>query len=464
MQVVEKLASLSMIVCPLVILSSLVYLKSIISMILLGHLGDTELAGGSLSIGFANITGYSVIKGLAVGMEPICYQAYGAKKWEILTQTYRRTLLLLLLAVLLISLLWLNMEWILLWLGQDRDIISVAKIYITYSIPDLVAQASLHPLKTFLRTQNINRPLAFSATWAMILHFPVSYLLVVYFNLGVRGVALASAWYSISINIWLLIYLFLSKKSLRPWDGATNHTCPQSWQPLLALAGSSVVSVCLEWWWYEIMILLCGLLSNPQANVAAMGILIQITSLLYVFPSSLSSGLSTLVGHELGANQPGFARQTTMIGLIVAVSWGLLAFAFTTAVRDVWGNLYTRDPQILHLTSIALPILGFCELGNSPQTAACGILIGSARPKIGCFINFISFYIIGLPVAALLGFKFRYGFAGFWIGLAAAQISCMCMMVSVLVCTNWTHQASRAQELTQDINGCNNDLETDLLS
>ena len=105
---------------------------------------------------------------------------------------------------------------------------------------------------------------------------------------------------------------------------------------------------------------------------------------------------------------------------------------------------YGRKSQILHLTSIALPLLGFCELGNSTQAAACGILIGSARPQIGCYINFISFYLIGLPVAALLGFRSSYGFAGFWMGLAAAQISFMCLMVSNLVCINWTHQASMA--------------------
>lgn len=71
----------------------------------------------------------------------------------------------------------------------------------------------------------------------------------------------------------------------------------------------------------------------------------------------------------------------------------------------------------------------------------------------------MSFYLIGLPLAALLGFRSRYGFAGFWMGLEAAQISCMRFMVSTLVCTNWTDQASRAKVLIQDTKGCNNDLE-----
>ncbi|KAK6145618.1 hypothetical protein DH2020_022438 [Rehmannia glutinosa] len=425
--VAEKLASLAKVACPIIITSLIMYSKSFISMLFLGHLGDIALSGGSLSISFANITGYSVLKGLAMGMEPICYQAYGAKRWAIMTKTYRKTLFLLLAVAFPISLLWLNIEPILLWLGQDENIAAVAKIYIKYSIPDLIAQAHFHPLKTFLRTQNINRPLTISVIVAMLLHCPINYFLVVYINLGVRGVALASVWNTLNVNLGLLVYVFLSKTSLRPWDGDIASIFSEGWRPLLALAGPSVLSVCLEWWCYEILLLLCSLLSNPQANVAAMGILIQTTSLLYVFPSSLSSALSIQVGHELGADQPKQAQRTTVVGFTLAALWGILAFLFTVAVRDVWGKLFTSDPKILGLTSITLPLLGFCEL-------------------------------------ALLALKFEMGFVGLWLGLAAAQVSCTCMMVCTLLYTDWTQQASRAKELTQEKEGRRNDLEAPLLS
>lgn len=463
LQVAEELTSLCKIAFPIVVSSLLLYPKSIISMLFLGHLGNTELAGGSLSIGFANITGYSVLKGLAMGMEPICCQAYGAKKWEVLCQTYKRTQCLLFLAAIPISLLWLNMEPILLWSGQDRNITSVAKVYITYSLPDLLVQVLLHPLRIFIRTQSLTKPLTVSAVCAMILHLPINYFLVVHLNMGMRGVALASAWNTLNLYLGLLVYLFQSRTALKPWDQKVKHTCSQGWQPLLSLALPSVLSVCLEWWWYEIMLLLCGLLSDPQASVAAMGILIQTTGLLYVFPHSLSLGLSTCVGQDLGGEQPARAQRTAIIGFILAVVCGILAFAFTIAVRDEWGKLFTCEPQVLVLTSIALPVLGFCEIGNCPQTAACGILVGSARPKVGAWINFVSFYLIGLPVAAVMSFRLKMGFMGLWFGHAAAQISCMCMMICTLVSTDWKHQAKRAKELTQANEGDNNDLEANLL-
>ncbi|XP_051121415.1 protein DETOXIFICATION 53-like [Andrographis paniculata] len=459
----EKLATLAKIVWPIIFTSLLMYSKSFISTLFLGYLGDAALSGGSLSLGFANITGYSVLKGLAMGMEPICHQAYGAKRWPLMISAYRKTLTLLLFASILISMLWLNMEPILVWMGQDQTIISVAKIYIKFSIPDLIALASYHPLKTFLRTQNINRPLTISMTVAMLLHYPINYFLVVYLSLGVKGVALASAWNSVNINLGVLIYLLLSKSVIKPWSGGTDGGFSDGWKSLLALVCPSVLSVCLEWWCYEILILLSSLVKNPQANVAAMGILIQTTSFLYAFPFSLSSGLSIQVGHELGADQPEKAKQTAIVGFMVAALWGILAFLFTIAIKDVWGKLFTSDAMILGLTSTVLPILGFCELGNSPQTAACGILVGSARPKMGCWINFVSFYLIGLPTAALLTFQFKMGFVGLWYGLAAAQASCICMMICTLIRTDWMQQASRAKELTREREDGTNDLEGPLL-
>ncbi|KAF9597689.1 hypothetical protein IFM89_021167 [Coptis chinensis] len=462
-QVLEELKSLGRIACPIVITSLLLHAKSIISMLFLGHLGNVELAGGTLSMGFANITGYSIIKGLAMGMEPICCQAYGAKRWSVLSQAYQKTLLLLLLATIPISLLWLNMEELLLWSGQDPDITSVAKVYITFSIPDLLGQANFYPLRIFLRSQCLTKPITIASFCAIVLHLPINYFLVMYLNMGVEGVALASSWFTLNLNLILLVYLAISKAVLKPWSTEASMWCFQGWKTLVALAVPSVLSVCLEWWWYEVMLLLSGLLINPKASVAAMGILIQVTGLIYVFPSSLSLGTSTRVGHELGADQPASARFASIIGIAVAASCGLSAFGFTIILRNSLGKLFTSEPEVVELTSIVLPILGFCELGNCPQTVACGVLTGSARPKVGAKINFTSFYLIGLPLAILLGFQLKVGFVGLWFGLVAAQMSCMCFMVYTIICTDWNYQAKRANELTYKAEGSKDDLEAYLL-
>ncbi|CAL9153904.1 unnamed protein product, partial [Musa hybrid cultivar] len=433
---------------PTALTGLLLYSRSMISMLFLGRLGDLPLAGGALAIGFANITGYSVLSGLAMGMEPICGQAFGARRHHLLGLAFHRTILLLLCTSLPIALLWYYIHPILLLLGQHPALAAAASVYLQASLPDLFLQSFLHPLRIYLRTQCITLPLTACAALSIALHLPINYLLVSVLRLGIGGVALASVWTNLNLVVFLVAYIYLSGLHRNSSGLSFSTECFKGWRSLLNLAVPSCVSVCLEWWWYEIMIILCGLLLNPQATVASMGILIQTTSLIYIFPSSLSFGVSTRVANELGANRPDRARRAATVGLSCSFVLGLIALGFAVSVRRVWATMFTADSAILGLTSSVLPILGMCELGNCPQTTGCGVLRGSARPTVGANINLGSFYAIGMPVA--VGFAFCTGldFKGLWLGLLSAQATCVVLMIAVIRRTDWEAQAERAHQLT----------------
>jgi len=110
--------------------------------------------------------------------------------------------------------------------------------------------------------------------------------------------------------------------------------------------------------------------------------------------------------------------------------------------------MFTQDMEIINLTSLVLPIIGLCELGNCPQTTGCGVLRGTARPKVGANINLGCFYLVGMPVAVWLGFFAGFDFQGLWVGLLAAQGSCAVTMLVVLSRTDWDAEALRAKKLT----------------
>ncbi|MQL93143.1 hypothetical protein Taro_025782 [Colocasia esculenta] len=448
-EMAEEVKEMGRISVPSAVTGLVLYSRAMVSMLFLGHLGELELAGGSLAIGFANITGYSVLSGLALGMEPICGQAFGAKQRKLLGLTLQRTVLLLLSASTPIALLWLNIRRILTWCGQDEKLASTAGTFITFAIPDLIFLSVLHPLRIYLRTQSITLPLTYCSAASVALHLPINYLLVVRLRMGIAGVALSMIFTNLNLCLCLLCYVLASRVHKDSWV-APSMDCLRGWSTLLRLAVPTCASVCLEWWWYEFMILLCGLLANPKATVASMGILIQTTSLVYVFPSSLSLGVSTRVGNALGARRPARARAAAVVSLACAAVVGLLAMAFTAAVRHRWGRLFTSDTEILELTAVALPIAGLCELGNCPQTTGCGVLRGSARPSTGANINLGSFYLVGMPVAVMLGFVAGLGFTGFWLGLLAAQLSCVVLMSMAIARMDWVAEAERARLLTKD--------------
>ncbi|KAI4330884.1 hypothetical protein MLD38_029127 [Melastoma candidum] len=452
---VNEFRSISGIAIPMILTGLFLYCRSMISMLFLGRLGGMALAGGSLALGFANITGYSVLSGLSMGMEPICGQAFGARRHTLLGLCLQRTVVLLLLVSIPISLLWMNTKKILVFCGQDESIAAEARLFLLYSVPDLVILSFLHPLRIYLRSQTITLPLTFCAVLAILLHIPINFLLVSRLGLGIKGVALGGVWTNFNLVVFLVVYVAVSGIHKKTWGGLSRECFDlREWRRLLHLAIPSCVSVCLEWWWYEIMILLCGLLLNPRATVASMGILIQTTSFIYIFPSSLSFSVSTRVGNELGANRPVKAKMASTVALVCSFVMGISALFFAVTVRTLWASMFTSDRDIITLTSRVLPIIGLCELGNCPQTTMCGVLRGTARPMVGANINLGCFYAVGMPVAVGLSFFRGFDFEGLWLGLLAAQASCLVSMLVVLSYTDWEHEAQRAKELTAgDVEG-----------
>ncbi|KAH9305624.1 hypothetical protein KI387_010028 [Taxus chinensis] len=446
-EVMEELKELSSIGMPVTAMNFVVYLRAMVSVLCMGRLGSLELAGGALAIGFTNITGYSVLFGLASGMDPVCGQAYGSKNWSLIGLSLHRTILMLLSASVPISLMWINLKSIMLRLRQDPGITEVASVYCFFAVPDLLANSILQPLRVYLRSQGITRPMMWCSFLAVLFHVPLSLLLVFVLDMGVPGVAIATWCTNFNMVVFLVAYLIYTgvhKRTYVQWSVA----CLKEWCPLLKLALPSCFAVCLEWWWYEIMTLLAGYLHNPKVTVATAAIVIQTTSLMYTVPMALGSSVSTRVGNELGAGKPSRAKLATLVAIGCGMFIALVSVTWTTFLRYLWGQVFTNDAGVLALTASVLPIIGLCELGNCPQTTGCGVLRGSARPAIGARINLWSFYFIGMPVAIVLAFFFKLGLLGLCYGLLAAQIACAFSILFVVLRTDWSFEALKAKELT----------------
>lgn len=446
---------------PVAAMGLLGYLKNMVLVVCMGRLGSLELAGGALAIGFTNITGYSVLSGLAMGMEPLCSQAFGSRNFSILSLTLQRTIVMLLLASSSIGLLWFNLEPLMLSIHQNPDITRIASLYCRFAIPDLIANSVIHPLRIYLRSKGTTWPVMWCNLLAIILHIPITIFLVFTLRLGVRGVAISNFVTNFNTLFFLICYMFCTRTSEEPlFMPLLKHPLPLSsstgeeWGMLLRFAIPSCLAVCLEWWWYEFMTILAGYLHNPRVALATSAIVIQTTSLMYTLPTALSASVSTRVGNELGASRPDRARLATMVAIGLALLSSLVGLSWTTLGKEPWGKVFSKDSEVLELTMTVLPIIGLCELANCPQTTSCGILRGSARPGIGAGINFCSFYLVGAPVAVMLAFFWKLGFVGLCYGLLAAQIACAVSILAVVYKTDWEKESSKAKNLVGKSSCC----------
>nr|GMD73915.1 protein DETOXIFICATION 55 [Ipomoea batatas] len=452
-EVIEELRKMIDTGFPMLAMGLISYVKNMILVVCMGRLGSLELAGGALAIGFTNITGYSVLSGLALGMEPISSQAFGSKNLTIVSLTLKRTISMLLMASLPIGLLWFNLKPLMLWLHQDARIIHIASLFCQFAIPDLVANSFLHPLRIYLRCKGTTWPLLWSTLIATVLHLPIVFYLTFSLKLGIQGIAISTFVANFIGLLFLLGYMLcINEQNEALYKPLATNLKPstsigEEWVILLRLAVPSCLAVCLEWWWYEFMTLLAGYLDRPQVTLATAAIVIQTTSLMYTLPSALSNSISSRVGNELGAGRPGKARLATAIAIVLAFLASAFGILLTTLGREVWVKIFTTDTEVLELTVTVLPIIGLCELANCPQTTCCGVLRGCARPNIGACINFYSFYLMGAPLAIIMAFVWKLEFKGLCYGLLAAQVACVISMLIVIYRTDWEKESARAKDL-----------------
>jgi MATE family multidrug resistance protein len=215
-----------------------------------------------------------------------CFSWPSLYRYKLMGVTLQRCGLVLLLTSVPISCVWWNVEKVLLGIGQDAAIARIAKQYLRYLLPDLYATAVVTPLRIFLRSQCVTKPMMVCSGIALLLHVPINYVIVFWCRAGAPGTALAN--FFADLNLILLLYLYVRRSGIchSSWPG-WSRACLVEWTPLLRLAIPSCLMTCLEWWCYEILMMLAGLLRNAHECVATMAIVINGDSILYALQVSI---------------------------------------------------------------------------------------------------------------------------------------------------------------------------------
>ncbi|KAF3492697.1 hypothetical protein DY000_02053914 [Brassica cretica] len=78
----EKLKKVASMTAPMVVVNISQTLLQATSTMIVGHKSEISLAGIALASSIANVTGFSLLSGLASALETLCGQAFGARQYE----------------------------------------------------------------------------------------------------------------------------------------------------------------------------------------------------------------------------------------------------------------------------------------------------------------------------------------------------------------------------------------------
>ncbi|KAF0930095.1 hypothetical protein E2562_027925 [Oryza meyeriana var. granulata] len=211
----------------------------IVSVMFVGHLGDLQVAVASFAVSLANMTGFSVLTGMASALDTLCGQAFGARQHRLLGIYVQRAIL-------------------------DPAIAAEAGAYV---------RAAHLPVR-FLQAQSIVVPVDVSSAVTAVTHVAVCWVLVYKAGMGSRGAALSGGvtyWTNLAI---LALYVRLSSACETTWTGFSMDAfqgAPLVHRARRAVRHDGLVGDII-WWSFELLVLLSGNLPNPKLETSILSI------------------------------------------------------------------------------------------------------------------------------------------------------------------------------------------------
>ncbi|KAK4763185.1 hypothetical protein SAY86_008953 [Trapa natans] len=134
----------------------------------------------------------------------------------------------------------------------------------------------------------------------------------------------------------------------------------------------------LEWWSYELLILLSGLLPNPKLETSVLAVCLSTISTLYTIPYGVGAAGSTRVSNELGAGNPGLARLAVYATMFLSVIEMSIMSTSLFIGRRAFGYIFSDNKEVVDYVTRMAPLVCISVILDSLQgclsAASCLLL------------------------------------------------------------------------------------------
>nr|TKW35005.1 LOW QUALITY PROTEIN: hypothetical protein SEVIR_2G342800v2 [Setaria viridis] len=402
-----------------------------------GHLGNVQLAAASLGNNGIQLFAYGLMLGMGSAVETLCEQAYGVEKYEMLGVYLQRATGLLTAAGVPLAVAHAFSGPL---LGQSPEIADAAAEFAYGLVPQIFAFAANCPIQKFLQAQSIVAPSAYILAASLALHVALSWLATYGMGLGLLGASL-----TLSLTWWVLV---LGQFAYILWSPNAGFT----WAAFADLPGfaklsaASAVMLVLEVWYCQVLILLAGMLPDPQVALDALTVSTSIQSWVFMISAGLQAAASVRVGNELGAGNPRSAAFSAWMVTAVSAFVSALASSLYFLLRDKLSYIFTGGEAVSRAVADLCPLLvgtiAVCDI----QPVLSGVAVGCGWQATVAYINIGCYYLIGIPLGVLLGFKFDFGVKGLWGGMIGGKLMQTLILIWITFRTDWNKEVEEARK------------------
>ncbi|HEX8791360.1 MAG TPA: MATE family efflux transporter [Polyangiaceae bacterium] len=406
----------------------------------IGRLSVDDLAGAGIgrSLGYASVM---LAIGVAMGLEPVAAQAIGAgdegRAWRGLVANLRAGLLLSIPLVGAAFAITLALPA----LGVAAAVVTRVRLYLLGQAPGLALNAAFVAGRVFLQAHGRTAPALVGSLVANGVNLVASNLLVrgdaalTAVGLRPRGLpALGALGGGIAFSIaTVILVVFVLAAALRHRTTAPGAPVPMSIAYRLGIPiGSQLLA---EVGIFALVALLSGALGAEVAS--AHQIAIMMASFTFMGALGVSGATAVRVGHAVGAGRS--PRRPGGLGIALGAAGMILgAIAFAAFPRALV-SIFTSDERVIAIGIGLVRIAAVFQLFDGVQAVAAGALRGAGDVRFPFVANVVAHWLVGFPVALLLGFALHGGAPGLWWGLTAGLV-----VISVVLAARFAAVTNRS--------------------
>lgn len=415
----SELTEMARLAFPIVMVNVGMQGMGLLDAVMLGRVSSTALAAGAL--GNFYFFGISIIGiGILMALDPVIAQGVGAEDEAQIARGVQRGVLMTVVVAVVVSLLFTPAGTVLALLRQPPEVVPLAAAYVLWSIPGMLPFFAFNMLRQTLQAFRRVGPVVVGVIVGNVLNAFLNWVLI-YGNLGFEPRGVLGSAIATSISRWVMAVVVLagSWSMLRPY---LRRWRPESWElaPLarMFLLGIPVgLQFLAEAGAFGFTTVMTGWMGTTV--LAAHEIALSLASMTFMVPMGVAAAAAVMVGRAIGRGDVAASRRDAVAALVVGVGFMCLCAIAFALVPDLLAGVYTRDAATFALAASLIPIAAVFQVFDGTQVISASILRGAADTRVPAILHALSFWAVGIPLGALLAFKYELGAAGLWWGLTA---------------------------------------------
>ena len=404
---------------PIIIGQLGIIMMGVVDSVMVGEVGAVPLAGASLGNSLFILI-FIIGLGVAMTVTPLIAILVGANRFPECGVYFRQSLIVNIILGLILMFITFICSDFFEHFNQPPEVAAQATSYAKIIALSILPAMLFHTYKQFIEGFSVMKPAMIIAITANLINVFANWVLI-YGNLGMPALGLDGAgWATFSSRVFMAFVIMIYVRNnnyFKQFDISfhfKNVNFPVI-KKIISVGLPSGFQYFFEVGAFSFAVIMVGWLGTKQ--LAAHQIAINLASISFMAVLGISAAGGIRVGNAVGQQDIKEIRRAgftaIFLGTAIMATAGLIFISFNKFLP----TLYIDDPRVISYASSLLIIAALFQLSDGVQGVGIGILRGLTDVRIPTVITFVAYWVIGLPVAYLLGFILDFGVQGVWVGL-----------------------------------------------